>query len=1130
MSAPRYPAPRILDELPSDRPAVIEASAGTGKTYTLEHLVVDRLLRDPDLTIEQVLVVTFTEKATHEVRARIRGLLESLARLTEDMDGVDAHDGPVWTIDDGARATLRRALRDYDRASIQTIHAFCQRVLTEHAFGVGRLFDPVLVDGEATFRAVFREQVRRRLATEAPWSTLFEAWLANGGSIDRLSTFAFKALELRTPIANALEPAVWHETVTAFAAWLDDEATAVAAEIVASKPNATFAKLAERIVLWRAAPSVGAALALACGGGNATGIHKTAWGALAKLGTPAGDRAHALLDRVIALREAFDATVVGAAVPLVRAAFVEHKRARGEVDYADMLDAVADALDGPAGDELVGLLRRRYRVALIDEFQDTDDVQWRIFRRLFDPASGAALYTVGDPKQAIYGFRGADVHTYLRARDAIEASGARVALRDNYRSTPRLIEALNVVLDAEQVQPYFDGAIRYDEPVRAGRSTPSGDEDGPPIRLLRCDPRERPAAIAAEADRLRREGFVDDLSKVFVLVPTWREATDVREACREAGVRAGVVRTEPRSGDGGMRDVRDVLVAVDDPFDTRRRLRAWATPLFAARLPDLADWRDVDVDHPAFARLLEWRGLAERRRFAELFAQLVDGSGYRRRAIFEASDDRAFGEALVAIDLLQDVVTRGPATLRELIDRLGRWIDKTEAPIGQIGVQRVENARDAVQIMTMHASKGLEADVVFLHASGGGWRGSSTDLDTYYDGGARRAYVGSRTKASKDVKEAIKRFEFEENQRLGYVAITRAARRLYVGLEEKPADGSRLEPLIGRLNRLISGGVVDARPDLFAVIDAPPPRVAPPIAGSADLADWQPPSPPPSGTLAVDFDACATAARPIVVTSYSRMKRDTTAWGDAITRDTDAPSAAAVARGELVGGAESGSLVHEAIERVDLAAVRALAFDAWCDDPAVNALFDEVMRRYGRDSAQRPSAMRLVHTALRAPLALGDATIDGVAAIDHVVREAPFLYPIASTSDPLGTVPPDDGFVVEDGYLRGVIDVLFEHDGRAFLVDWKADVLADYGPDAIAAHVERHYRRQREIYLAALVRMLGVADADGYDARVGGFAFVFVRGLDHDGGRGVDFARPSWDALCTSDAGLRDDVVQEEGR
>lgn len=1130
MSAPRYPAPRILDELPLDRPAVIEASAGTGKTYTLEHLVVDRLLRDADLSIEQVLVVTFTEKATHEVRARIRALLEKLARLGTDADGVDAHDGPVWTIDDEARGALRRALRDYDRASIQTIHAFCQRVLTEHAFGVGRLFDPTLVDGEATFHAVFRDLVRRRLATEAPWRVLLEAWLAAGGTVERLATFAFKALELRTSVANAADADTWHGTVTAFAEWLDGDAAAVAAAILASKPSATFAKLAERIALWGEAPSPGAALALAFGGANATGIHKTAWNSLGKLDSPEAARAHALLGRVLDLRDRFDATVVAAVVPLARDAFVEHKRARGEVDYADMLDAVADALDGPTGDELVALLRRRYRVALIDEFQDTDDVQWRIFRRLFDPAAGAALYTVGDPKQAIYGFRGADVQTYLRARDAIEASGERVALRDNYRSTPRLIEALNTVLDAEQVQPYFDGDIRYDPPVRAGRPAPTSADDGAPVRLFRCDAAARPAAIAAEADRLRRDGFVDDLSKVFVLVPSWREASEVREACRDAGVRAGVVRTDARSADVGLRDVRDVLLAVDDPFDTRRRLRAWATPLFAARLPELAAWRDVDVDHPAFARLLEWRGLAERRRFSELFAQLLDASGYRRRAIFEASDDRAFGEAVVALDLLQDVVTRSPATLRELIERMGRWIEKVEMPIGQLGVQRVENARDAVQIMTMHASKGLEADVVFLHASGGGWRGSSADLDVYYDGDERRATVGARSKADKDVKAAIERCEFEENQRLGYVAITRAARRLYVGLEDDPPKGSRLEPLLVRLNALVRGGVVDARPDLFAVVDTPAERVAPPVATAADLADWRPPSPPASGMLSLDFDACRRVARPIVVTSYSRMKREATAWGDAIVRDDDARPTASVAPGELVGGAESGSLVHEALERADLACARTTAFDAWCADPAVSALFDDVMRRYGRDPVQRPSAMRLVHTALRAPLVLGASTVDGVASAARVVRETPFLFPIASTDSPLGTVPPDDGFTVEDGYLRGVIDVLLEHDGRATLVDWKADVLADYGADAIAAHVERHYRRQREVYLAALVRMLGVSDAAGYDARVGGFAFVFVRGLDGDGRRGVDFARPDFDALLAFDAALRGDIVPEGDR
>jgi exodeoxyribonuclease V beta subunit len=161
MASPRYEKPAILAQIPRDRAAVIEASAGTGKTYTLEHLVVDLIL-ETDTRIEEVLVVTFTERATAELRRRVREKLEELLNHTGMAEGVP--DGQCWTLGPDARRRIQAALTSLDAATISTIHGFCQRVLSEQAFHNGRLFGEKQVDARSAFSAAFLDELRSRFA------------------------------------------------------------------------------------------------------------------------------------------------------------------------------------------------------------------------------------------------------------------------------------------------------------------------------------------------------------------------------------------------------------------------------------------------------------------------------------------------------------------------------------------------------------------------------------------------------------------------------------------------------------------------------------------------------------------------------------------------------------------------------------------------------------------------------------------------------------------------------------------------------------------------------------------------------------------------------------------------------
>ena len=199
-----YPFPAELARIARDRSAVIEASAGTGKTFLIEHLVVDRLVRG-DARLEEMLVVTFTDRAASELRRRIGALIKKVATTRESA----ANATSAWTIDDEARARLATAARAIDGAPISTIHAFCQRVLTEQAFAGGRLLVQQSVESRAAFAAAFAEVLRQELAVDDEQAPYLEAYLARGGSaatVDSLEVLLYRAHQLRAQWGTPFDP------------------------------------------------------------------------------------------------------------------------------------------------------------------------------------------------------------------------------------------------------------------------------------------------------------------------------------------------------------------------------------------------------------------------------------------------------------------------------------------------------------------------------------------------------------------------------------------------------------------------------------------------------------------------------------------------------------------------------------------------------------------------------------------------------------------------------------------------------------------------------------------------------------------------------------------------------------
>ncbi len=1022
-------------------------------------------------------VVTFTDKATAELRGRIRALIERLLVAESPVANPQQHGHAAASIDGAAWLRLEQALAAFERAPILTIHAFCRRVFTDFAFHSGARFTLELDDGRRAFRTAFRAELREHFAVDELMRAALAQWLEEK-SADDLECLLFEAHRCHYEAA--------------------DRTRTIAA---AAHALATNGRIEPRLL---------------------TDLY----------------------------------------LPLVEQRLDRDKRQRGQIDYDDMLAWVWRALEGPGGPALAAALRQRYRFGLVDEFQDTDDLQWRIFSRVFvQSGDGNRLFVVGDAKQAIYAFRNADVHSYLRAREQLIAAGAPVISIDrNFRSTANLIDACNIIFDQQAEAPLFDGAIEYDRPVTCGMpgrvALDACGQTIVPITLMRYVP---PAGKKGSADDAREQvgRFIAATIKrmigepsgaitieepdpksakaarrnvtardIFVLASTNEDCRKIGGYLGEAGVPFAFYKLDGLFQSNEAKDVLDVLRALEDLNDRARRRRAWMTPFFALNYREIATINDLPASHPLDRLLFEWRALAEAERFAELFDRLMHESGLTDRELFLNRSERELTNYFHIFEVLLERAVAGRLSLAEIVELLSDYVSERAQPAGPDGnIQRIESERAAVQVMTVHMSKGLEADVVMLF---GGLFGNNQlpPVAIYHEGHDRRFAIGKEAQDEK--KTSIKRERREEEQRLTYVALTRARAKLYLPLYPAGSirkGNGRYTQLNARLQEVIKptrGGPTDGArwAELFEIAEA---REA---SGSRTtkretipIEQWMPP-----GELledrsepAIVFDRLGNERAALKMSSYTSLKHEVAAW-ELTPSDFKTDLASVMESDDLPGGSAAGLFLHEVIERLDFATLTAAGnLAAWRRLEPVERLFRETMRRHRvRDPRWFDRGTEMVFRTLTSPITIAGGQTIGALADCRNTREMEFLFPIPEASHPrLGATAAAEGWIAERGYLKGFIDFVFEDKGLIYFADWKSDLLRDYRAETIGQHVERNYELQALIYSVGVIRLLRIRSEADYVKRFGGLLYVFLRGVGADADRthGIHFQRPDWNEI-----------------
>ncbi|MBK8539985.1 MAG: UvrD-helicase domain-containing protein [Ardenticatenia bacterium] len=837
-------------------------------------LLVEDVGAAPPPTIDQILVVTFTRAATGELRERIRARLVQAGRLLAPSGPGAAAASPAPTpppppdpaeaevrdwlagLSEEARQAaavrLRRALRDYDEAAIFTIHGFCQRVLRDFAFESRVDFDAELVPDETALRRTAIHDYWALMAYDA--DPLALSWLMTSGRLNveglqKLGDALAGAPHLeRVPAVPAalaegapgdLSPAPeaalagWRAAWTAVVAcWRQDGEAALAllAASAAAKAVHNGTYKADRILGdWRRQLDQGLAgdLPLVLGKELSARLQNLTRSQI-ETKTNKGKAApqHPLFDACESLhqvRQETDAALAawglelrhGLAVWLDRELPERRRRARQQSfdDLLQQLSRALGAVDG-TGERLARRIRGRYRAALIDEFQDTDLLQDAIFRAIFQPPDGPPLpfLRIGDPKQAIYAFRGADVFAYLRAVAALADDG-RHSLATNHRSDQGMVEALNALWLPVQ-RPFLFQAIRYEPAVarHGDRLTPGGpaleiaylpadiadhQANGKPAGKGRAERAAARAAAAAVAGLLRRPPLIAmpgrrprpaTAGDVAVLVRTNAQARRMQAALRVLGVPTVLQSDASVLDQAEAEAMRLLLAALLDPADAWALRAALVTPLLglsAAEIEDLA--ADETAWETWVERFREWQTVWRQRGFLPAFRQLLDGSHGARRLLGHAGGERQLTNLLHLAELLHTVAVRqelGPEGLAGWLERVLEDAELRRQSLGDTAQLRLERDAAAVRLVTVHRSKGLEYPFVFCPFL---WAGSQSrgnkdprpiafhDLDGDQ---ALRLDIAAEHGASAILAAGLE--ALAEDLRLLYVALTRARHRCWL--------------------------------------------------------------------------------------------------------------------------------------------------------------------------------------------------------------------------------------------------------------------------------------------------------------------------------------------------------------
>jgi len=1186
---------------------LVEASAGTGKTFAIAMLVL-RFITEFGFALPSILVVTFTKAATEELKERIRARLASARELllatSASPISTDPADPALASWRAGlaergisTRLALQRlelALLDMDLAAVFTIHGFCQRMLQEQALESGQLFDFELIkDTGRQHSQVIEDYWRRHIYPLAPLHcALLTSNYPNPNALyESIKGGGRKAVRIEPP-ALTIEEALagFDHSLNLLAQWWRGQAAILHSLLLQAVTADKFnKKMTENFAGWwqqldnflgdggRQLPDninfltpneLMAALnghKFRSGGGLSSEEKKQAF--IATLPLPEQELAAFLQSR----EEVNLAFRMGLLRELSTGLSLALGR-QNRLSFDDLIVRLEEALRSKQGTALRQIISKRYQAAMIDEFQDTDDSQYTIFSTLFAGPGTATeacryLYLIGDPKQAIYNFRGADIYSYFKAR---QQADLHLNLAHNYRSHPALLAAVNQLFRL-RANAFATAELPY-LPVSAAKSRDDGRllANGRPLpvmvycqlettpdsksgqwnvskagtriissviteitRLLQAD---RSIMLSSTADKQAATTQLEPRD-IAILVRSHKQAEQFQLALARAGIPAILTSKQSVFTTPECHELLQLLQALGSPGDLRLLKAALTISWFALDGPELyACWQDAEQVDQWLSRCHDYHQIWQEQGFLTMMTRLLAWEKILLQLSLQPLAERRIANIHHLLELIQAAATEqvmGPAkTLQWLRAMTEDYSSLEDTEL------RLESDDEAVKIVTMHSAKGLEYPVVFcpfLWYRGNRLRQAQGLVHCHNDRQELILDLGSPLFAER--KEQALQEELAEELRLAYVALTRARSCCYTYWADVGSNtcDSRNSALAWLLSLEQEGSFADQVNKLEAAA-ADGSVVYRLIPAEADDNIAMPARQPETEQLACLTFTAGNLHSDWLLHSYSSL---TAAPGyhppaqfsrPAETPDLLdlSPTSVAILLPELPTGAPMGNVVHNLLENIPFSAL------------AAGSGFDEMIKQqcawFGVE-VNPPRLAALLQKTVQTPLlSMAAGTTFCLADLEpaEIIKEMPFYFHLQPSATAqinailaaTRAVAPITAKTLQ-GYLTGFVDLICRYHGKFYVIDYKSNrlgnQLAAYGPEALEQAMREHnYGLQYWLYTLVLHRYLqnSLAGYD-YDRHFGGVMYLFLRGMEPTvPGSGVYFALPERSTLDRLDGCL----------
>jgi exodeoxyribonuclease V beta subunit len=1104
-----------MNELDSTRLALqgahlIEASAGTGKTHNIVRIYL-RLLMERELGVEQILVMTFTTAATAELRNRLSRFLRQTAEnwQTDDDPIIVALRAHIPA--ERAQLLLNRALLQLDEAAIFTIHGFCKRALSQQAFFSGMSFNANLeADTSLLTQQATEDWYREQMQLDS-YAILYDAWPTPAA----FSQHWQQVIDGNAPIT--LPPVPQFEgLLAAFVSAWPDEQPLFAKHNVDNKRAKAETRALNRATLERF-ERLARDGDLTDPSGLDAGQLKSCFSTATKIA--AMPATHELMQALLRGNDTLKLRLALTGVEAIRAHIHLDKDRLDQLGFNDLIVQLKDALHGPNAVALADALRSQYPAALVDEFQDTDPDQYAILSALYTDQPDTFVCMIGDPKQAIYGFRGGDVFAYLQAREQVDYQWT---MNTNYRSDPAVIQGYNRAF-LQQEALVNSRTFGFDIEYRAVNSAPKA------VDPLWSDGAQRSAvqwvhfASDPNASKGLNKGFQSTIARwcvaeivhlisqvqidqapvqagdIALLVRSYREAELLQDCLTEAGIHSVYLSSRADVFQSAEAEQLLQLLTGIWQFDNDRSfIAALACQWIGLSTVELEALQQNEHQWAQWqAKFEQWRDDWQHLGLMSMVLAVLQ-QHFRPSSI---RVDRQLTNMLHLAERLQ----KESGHLRTP-DALLHWFERTrqDGQHAEANLLRLESDEALVKIITLHGAKGLEYPIVFLpFVSYFGKSPKAASVVRYHERHSGTAQLSFQPGPD------ILRLVAEENQaelvRLFYVAATRASKRLYCCMANFTSFAQSALALtlkqstydVPALTELLS---VAGAASLLTVPDHPIP-----------VPYWHDPS---THTAVQPAQFNGHIERDWWLSSFSALTRHVGHSGhttpDRDETDPVLPSSsdAQALRFRLTKGAEAGNLLHDCLESADFAT------------PDFTALYAQAADRYSSltDTFSEAELRTWLTEMLAAPLTQGGSLAE--LGPDQTLRESEFYFPMLGSrvsrlaeliAEHRGSEYQLPEHLKLKGMMHGFIDLIFERDGQFYVADYKStflgEQLIDYGQEAMQASIHSSsYDVQYLIYALALHRYLKVRLPDYQPAlHFGGVYYFYLRGMSPGQPGGVFF-------------------------